>query len=72
MHEKAMKKYPAYAEWHQHQLSEVLSWAMFFAISFMAFNIVAFDVDQTVALERYALVHPTSHTMALALPSTTY
>lgn len=52
-----MQKSQAYADWHKEELTELLSWAIFFAIAYMAFNVVMFDAERTLALERQSLQH---------------
>lgn len=57
LHEKAMASSKMYADWHREELTELLSWAIFFAMAYMAVSLVTFEADRTVALERQAMQH---------------
>lgn len=61
-----MKYSQAYADWHKEELTELLSWAIFFAIAYMAFNVVSFEADRTLAMERYAMQQSASHNVIAA------
>jgi phosphate/sulfate permease len=69
LHEKAMKHSQAYADWHKQELTELLSWVMFFAMAYMAFNVVSFEADRTLAMEMYAMQNSSSQ-VSLAASST--
>ena len=55
LHEKAMQHSEAYADWHREELTELLSWVMFFAIAYMAFNVISFEAERTLAAEWQAM-----------------
>ncbi len=68
LHQKAMEASEAYRDWHKHELSELLSWAIFFAMAFMAYNVVTFESNRTIAAE-YAVSQSPSPTMHAASTS---